>query len=194
MQQGKSTTKTSREHEIWTTESGLVNIAGGKLTTYRAMAQELVDLAAQQLREQFKVAPASPCVTARTGLIEGNGIFSPDGLSDEVITHLRHTHGPQYGRVLQVANREARLRQPIVAGLPYIWAEVPYAIENEMALTVHDILSRRTHILNEAIDNGLGAAPEVAARLGEFLDWDKTKIEKELRAFQDEVARARAYR
>ncbi|MBI4787500.1 MAG: glycerol-3-phosphate dehydrogenase/oxidase [Chloroflexi bacterium] len=194
LQEGKSATKTSREHEIWTTESGLLNIAGGKLTTYRAMAQELVDAAAKILREGFDIAPARTCLTARTGLIEGYGAVSPDGLSDEVITHLRHVHGPQYGRVLQVANRDPRLKLPIIEGLPYIWAEIPYAIENEMALTVADVLSRRTHILTEATDNGLGAAPEVAARLGESLDWDKSKIEQELRAYQDEVARARAFR
>jgi glycerol-3-phosphate dehydrogenase len=52
---GKSASKTSREHEIWTTPSGLVTIAGGKLTTYRSMAEELVDLVAKQLRDQFDI-------------------------------------------------------------------------------------------------------------------------------------------
>ncbi len=193
MQLGKSTSKTSREHVIWTSESGLLTIAGGKLTTYRSMAQELVDHAVKRLRDEFNITPARPSTTAQTPLIEGNGTASTDGFGDEVIAHLERAYGPEYGRVLEIAQREVRLKQPIVEGLPYIWAQVPYAIENEMALTVPDILARRTHILNEARDNGIGAAAEVAAYLGKFLEWDKARVEKELRAYQDEVALVRAF-
>ncbi len=194
LQAGKSATKTSREHEIWTTDSGLINIAGGKLTTYRSMAQELVDLAAKRLREEFDIAPARPCMTALVPLIEADGAGASGAIGEQVVQHLQHAYGPQFGRVLEIASREERLAQPISPGLPYIWAEVQNAIENEMAMTVTDILSRRTRILNESLDNGVEAATEVAGRLGQALEWDKARIEQELRAYEREVCLTRAYR
>jgi glycerol-3-phosphate dehydrogenase len=127
-------------------------------------------------------------------LIARSGAVHADGFPADVIFHLQHAHGPQYGRVLEVARRDARLAERIVVDLPYIWAEVPYAIEQEMALSISDILSRRTHILNESVDNGMEAAPQVAAMLGEYMDWDRARMEKELRDFEEQVALARAYR
>jgi glycerol-3-phosphate dehydrogenase len=194
LQQGKSATKTSREHEIWTTASGLVTIAGGKLTTARSMAEELVDLVGKRLRAEYNLAPAQPVMTARTPIVEVGGDLAPDGLPPEVIEHLTHAHGPEACRVLEIARRDTRLAQPMIEGLPYIWAEVPYAVEQEMAMTATDILERRLHILNESRDMGMGIAPEVAARLGNFLDWDKTEIERELREYQERVALASAFR
>ncbi len=195
MQRGKSATKTSREHEIWTTPSGLVTIAGGKLTTYRSMAEELVNVVAKQLREEFNIALKQPCITAHVPLVEVDAAtVSPDGLPPEIIEHLNHAHGPEVGRVVEIAKRQARLAQTIIDGLPYIWAEVQYAIEQEMALTVIDILERRMHILNETRDMGVSVAPKVAARLGDFLDWDKAEIDRALRGYQEQVELASAFR
>ena len=195
MQQGKSATKTSREHEIWTTPSGLVTIAGGKLTTFRSMAEELVNVVARQLRAEFNIAPKQPCMTARVPLVDvDTTTVPPDGLPPEVIEHLNHAHGPEMGRVVEIAKREARLAQLIVDGLPYIWAEMQYSVEQEMALTVTDILERRMHILNESRDMGVGVASEVAMRLGDFLDWDKVEIERALRGYQEQVELASAFR
>ncbi|MDE3090149.1 MAG: glycerol-3-phosphate dehydrogenase/oxidase [Chloroflexota bacterium] len=194
MQQGKSATKTSREHEIWTTASGLVTIAGGKLTTYRAMAEELVNLVAKRLGTEFDIVAQQPCMTARMPLVEASGTASPDGLPPDVIEHLTHAHGPERASVLELAKRDSRLTQPIVDGLPYIWAEVPYALEQEMAMTVTDVLERRMHILNESRDQGLNAAPKVAAYLGAFLDWDETKTDREQREYQEQVDLANQFR
>lgn len=197
LQLGKSATKTSREHVIWTSESGLVTIAGGKLTTYRSMAQELVDLVEKRLRGELGISPRRPRETAHVPLIASDGqqqsgrvggqAASADGLPEDVLAHLRHAHGPEYPRVLEVARRESRWSQRIVEGLPYIWAEVPFAVEQEMAMTPVDVLARRTHILNEARDLGIAAAPRVAACLAEYLDWDKSRVEIELRAYEEQA-------
>lgn len=194
LQLGKSATKTSREHEIWTSASGLVTIAGGKLTTYRSMAQELVDLAAKRLRDEFNVVAKHPCQTARTPLLAEQRALPPMHMDADVMAHLISAYGPAQGRVLEIAQRDARLAQRIVEGLPYIWAEVPHAVEQEMALTVTDVLERRTHILNEARDNGIRIAPEVAACLGKSLGWDKARIEQEVCAYQEYVDLANAYK
>lgn len=197
LQLGKSATKTSREHEIWTAESGLTTIAGGKLTTYRSMAQELVDIVAKRLRDEFDVQPQRQCETAQTPLIEANGLLLRDGqlpplsgasgLAEDVVTHLIHSHGPEYSRILEIAKRETALTERVVDGLPYIWAEIPYAIEQEMAVTPSDILSRRMHILNEARDHGIAAAPQVAMRLGKFLGWDGGERDRALAAFEEQA-------
>ncbi len=173
-QSGKSASKTSREHEIWTTPSGLVTIAGGKLTTYRSMAEELVDVVAKQLREQFNIVARRSCSTART----------PLGEDAEA----------QTARVAQFAQSDPKLAERIVDGLPYIWAQVPYALENEMALTLTDVLERRLHLFTEARDNGVAAAPRVAQYLAEFLEWDKARVENELRAYQDNVDAMNAFK
>jgi glycerol-3-phosphate dehydrogenase len=67
-------------------------------------------------------------------------------------------------------------------------------LENEMALTVTDVLERRLHLLTEARDNGIAAAPQVAEHLADFLDWDKARIEKELCEYQDDVDATNAFR
>ncbi len=228
VQPGKSAHRTSREHQIWTSESGLVTMAGGKLTTYRSMAQELVDRVAKRLR-----APVRSSATARTMLVDsplaqrhlgesnspraptmtmrdpmtpalpsalpqgkcayGASVFDRDDLrpppraGGEVIAHLIRAHGPEYPRVSEIAERDARLAGRVIEGLPYIWAEVQYALEQEMAMTVADVLARRTHILLESRENGLQVAPEVAAWLGKFFDWDKRAVEKDLRAYEEQV-------
>jgi len=193
-QLGKSASGTSREHEIWTTESGLVTIAGGKLTTYRSMAEQLVDVVAEPLRDKFNVAPQQPCMTAKVPLVDVDAVAMQDSLPTDVKEHLLHSHGPEAGRVVELIQRDNKLAERIVEDLPYIWAEVPYAIENEMALTVTDVLERRMHLLTEARDLGLGVAPQVAARLGEFLDWNKARVDQELRAYQEKIDQTSAFK
>jgi glycerol-3-phosphate dehydrogenase len=194
LQVGKSASRTSREHEIWATESGLVTIAGGKLTTYRSMAEELVDLVAKRLRDEFSVVAKNPCTTARTPLVEEQGAIPPMNVTVDVMAHLIYAHGPEQWRVLEIAKRGVRLAQPIVEGLPYIWAEVQYAIEQEMAMTVTDVLERRLHLLTESRENGVAAAPQVAKCLGEFQGWNRARVEKELRAYQAQVDLTNAFK
>jgi glycerol-3-phosphate dehydrogenase len=193
-QLGKSTSGTSREHEIWTTESGLVSIAGGKLTTYRSMAEQLVDVVVKELSDKHSIAPKSACMTARVPLVDVEPVPMSDGLPQDVQEHLIHSHGPEAGRVTDLIKRDAKLGQRIVEDLPYIWAEVPYAIENEMAMTVTDVLERRMHMLTEARDLGIGAAPQVAQRLGAFLDLGKAQEDENLRVFQDKVDQTSAFK
>lgn len=161
-QVGKEVHQTSREHEIWASESGLVTIAGGKLTTYREMARQLVDLVEKKLRAEFDVAPKSKCLTAVT----------PIGERDTSV----------------------RAGAPMIEGLPYVREDVTCALEQEMALTLTDVLERRTHILWEARDNGIGIAPQVAEMMAAFLGWDNAERDKQLRAYENNVRLANKFR
>ena len=193
---GKSEGRTSREHEIWTSESGLLSIAGGKLTTYRSMAEELVDLAARRLREEFNAAQKRPCRTATVPLVEyeaGPGVDTAE-VPGDVIDHLRKNHGPEYGRVLELAGSDRHLLERIVEGLPYIWAEVPYAAEREMAMTLADVFERRLRLSMESRDGGLAVAERAANLLGQCLGWDKKRVEENLRDYEARVRRENAWR
>ncbi len=189
---GKDAHSTSREHSIWVSESGLVTITGGKLTTYRAMAEQLVDRVVKKLRDEHDLAPKQKCATALYPLVESNGagdsILEPD-----VRAHWHRAYGADAARIAEHARQDARAARRIMEGLPYLWAEVDYAVETEMAVTLDDFLARRAHILWEARDNGVSAAAPVAARMAELLDWDKPRVERELRAYQEQVSLARKF-
>lgn len=193
-QAGKSASKTSREHEIWTTPSGLVSIAGGKLTTYRSMAEQCVNVVAKQLRDQFNIVAQKPCVTANIPIVQDSVPVPAHTLPPDVIVHLQRRYGPAYGRVITIANRDAKYARRICDDLAYIWAEVQYAIEEEMALTITDVLERRLHLLTEARGNGLTVAPAVGQMLGKYLGWEPGELEKNLRDYQERVRLTNAFR
>jgi glycerol-3-phosphate dehydrogenase len=161
-QVGKNVHQTSREHEIWSSESGLVTIAGGKLTTYREMARQLVDVVEKRLCEEFGIVAKSKGLTA----------------------------------VTPIGERDISVRggAPLIEGLPYVREDVMCALEQEMAMTLTDVLERRTHILWEARDNGVSIAPQVAEIMAEFLDWNKTERDKQLRAYEENVRLASKFR
>lgn len=191
---GKSASKTSREHEIWITPSGLVSIAGGKLTTYRSMAEQCVNVVAKQLRDQFNIVAQRPCLTAKVPIVQNDVSAPAHTLPPDVIAHLQQRYGPAYGRVIEIANREEKFARRICDDLSYIWAEVQYAIEQEMALTIADVLERRLHLLTEARGNGLTVAPLVGQMLSEFLGWRTTELEQNLRDYQERVRLTNAFR
>jgi glycerol-3-phosphate dehydrogenase len=135
----------SREHEIARGPSGVFTVSGGKLTTYRAMASEVVDLAEGVLGRASAPAP----------------------------THLAALPGA--GRataVTALAAGDPALDRRLVPDLPYRVADVVYAMQCEMACTLSDVLMRRTHIAFETRDAGLAAAEAVAAVMAPVLDWD----------------------
>jgi len=161
------TSTISREHAIRISESGLLTIAGGKWTTYRKMAEDTVD-AAQTLGD---LDPA-PCVTRSLNV------------------HGYHQHADRYGvlavygsdapAVLDIAEREPSLGEPLHPRLDAIGAEVVWACREEMAETVDDVLSRRTRSLlfdaRAAIEAAPGVAAIMAAELGRDEDWASTQV------------------
>jgi len=196
----------SREHQIFTTPSGLMVIAGGKLTTYRSMAEDLMNRALIPLRQQG-VTVTQRCRTAEIPL-DSDGTKAElaayvarvmagqdnQGFDPDVRRHLCHYYGQNDQVVMNYVKKNLDLGRRIVPELPYILAEVVYAVEHEMNLTLTDFLARRTAIILEAADQGLAAAPAVAALLGQHLGWDAAETQRQIAAYQTEVAANRAYR
>jgi glycerol-3-phosphate dehydrogenase len=100
-------------------------------------------------------------------------------------------------RGVQVAERvvaEPGLAEALVSGRPEILAQVDFAIDQELAATVRDVLIRRTQLYYRDREQGLGAAERVAERMAARLGWDPARKESEVAAYREEVARSRRWR
>ncbi|MBI3741493.1 MAG: hypothetical protein HY257_07025 [Chloroflexi bacterium] len=129
--------------------------------------------------------------TATQLLMESNGASAARlPFDEEIVDHLSRAYGANATRVAEIARANSGASR-LIAALPYVWAEVDYALENEMVVTLADFLARRTHILNEDRDHGIEIAPQVAARLAQKLNWDATRVQQELRAYQDQIELAK---
>jgi glycerol-3-phosphate dehydrogenase len=96
--------------------------------------------------------------------------------------------------VAERAAREPELSRRLDPELPHILAQVDEAVDHEQAQTVDDVLGRRVPLLLRARDQGLGAAPAVAARMGKKLGWNAARVAAEVAAYQQVVAVTRRFR
>jgi glycerol-3-phosphate dehydrogenase len=153
--------ETSREHSIWREESGLLCIAGGKLTTYRTMAEEAAKRAARILRREHGVESGEFFTehVRLPGAPEGDwDDFARSlrkraaslGLKEEQAEHLASAYGSDAHLILDRVEADPSLAEPAVPRLPYVRAELEHVIDHEMALTPDDVLRRRLHVAYES--------------------------------------------
>ena len=171
-----TTTKLSREHTVDRPAAGFVSIAGGKYTTYRVMAKDVVDRAVIELR---RLTQAS--VTDKLPLVGADGYFALEqqkeriaqesALAVETVIHLLNRHGSLISEILELIEDQPKLAQKLDAALPYIKAEIVYAASHEGARSVDDVISRRTRLSFEAVKHGVHLAEEVAALISPVLGW-----------------------
>jgi glycerol-3-phosphate dehydrogenase len=163
---GKSTKELSRKEEIFENESGLVSIIGGKLTTWRRMAERVVDLVARKLERSGQSITASIHL-ANSALLAGDlkEIAAEFDVPVATVEHLMQSYGGNFRAVLEIARESEELKRALIHGLPHIEAEVVYATRSEMAMTVEDFLSRRSRIALLAPDGG----QECAARVEDLM-------------------------
>jgi glycerol-3-phosphate dehydrogenase len=182
----------SREHAITWTAPGLLSVTGGKLTTYRAMAAEAVDRVAEFLGRSLRHAP-----TDRVPLPGGDMTSLESELAEatsrtglpELATHLVHAYGTEWRAIWSLVEEDRALAAHVAPGLPYVVAELHWAVEQEMALTLADLLIRRLHVAFETRDHGQAAAPAVARVIAPLLAWNAEQIERELARYSKDVRR-----
>ena len=189
----EETSKLSREHAVAQTVAGLLTIAGGKYTTYRVMAADAVDAAARNLDRRV---PDS--VTAEVPLVGADGyhalwnqrrrLAQETGLHVARIEHLLHRYGSRVTEVLDLLADRPDLAAPLPCADDYLEVEAVYAASHEGALHLDDVLARRTRISIETWDRGVAAAPVVAQRMAEVLDWDDATIAGEIEHYEARVA------
>ncbi len=189
----------TREHQVSISRSGLISIAGGKLTTHRAMAKDVVDAVSAQLQRSTHCrtdqTPLDPDIVSPgnvAALVDSARSAATD-LDGEVLQHLVSTYGSQCWRVLQLASEDQNLKRRIVDGLPYLYAEVLYVVNHEMACTLNDVLIRRTHIIHEDQQQGLAHAAHVAEWMGRHLAWSADEITRQINAYRQQVALTRKF-
>jgi glycerol-3-phosphate dehydrogenase len=193
----KPTTRLSREHVVDVPIPGLASIAGGKFTTYRLMARDVIDAAVTGFGREV---PGS--VTDQVPLLGADGLAAVQpaagrlaedhGVSRAVVEYLLGRYGTLAEEVLNLIRSDAVLARPLAEGHPYLRAEAAYAVTNENALHVEDVLMRRTRLFIESADAGAGAAAEVAAIIGRLLGWSRRRRAAETRRYLDQVESGQA--
>lgn len=187
-----ASTKVSREHTVMAVEPGLSAIAGGKFTTYRVMAEDVVDFA---IKDQFA---GRPSLTRSIPVIGGQGYAELErdkdaiarryGIDSVRMERLLFRYGTLLHDVLALADEDPSLVEPLEHAPRYLRAEVLYAVRAEGARHVADVLQRRTRADYETRDRGADAAAEVAALIGPDLGWDDAMIEREAETYRSFIA------
>jgi len=188
----------SRRHSVRTSAGGLVTVTGGKLTTYRRMAEDTVEAVLGVLGGGTGRARG---VTRRLRL-RGAPSRHPDEAERQDRLFCRY--GTEAGDVRALVSERPELGARVSDSLPYLAAEVVYAVRQEMAQTVEDVLSRRTRALLHDARAAAEAAPAVARLMAPELGWSGEQAARHAERFQAQVhaqlaraglpARARAHR
>ena len=195
----RPTTKLSREHVVDAPVPGLVSVAGGKFTTYRLMARDVIDAAVADFGREV---PGS--VTDQVPLLGADGLAAVQpaagrlaedyGVTRAAVEHLLGRYGTLAEEVLNPIRADAGLARPLAEPHPYLRAEVAYAVTHESALHVEDVLMRRTRLFIESADAGVGAAADVSAIMGRLLGWSRRRRAAETRRYLDPLQVERAAR
>ncbi len=182
---GARAAELSRTHVVLQEVNGMVTIVGGKLTTYRRMAQDTVDVLSKRDGMPTSHPTQKLLLSGAIGWRSTRHAIEARGqqleLAQDSIEHLAFTFGSNAHAVLDLIEKDERLGKRLLSDLPYLLAEVVYACQAEMAMTLEDVLARRTRIILEDADRGAGIAPEVAALIADELGWssDYTRAQVE---------------
>ncbi len=182
----------SREHVIVDGAAGMITVAGGKLTTYRAMAAAVVDHAIRRLPRRRRGGWPGESGTAREPL---PGSETSDlsgfreralavGLPADVVDHLLGHYGTESAGIINLGIADRRLFERLHPDHPAIAAEMIHAARREMAQSVEDALVRRVHLFYETADHGVCAAPRAAELLGRKLGWDPARVSQEVARYE----------
>ena len=199
----------SREHEVFARGDGLVIIAGGKLTTYRRMARETVTAALKLLDQLGEPIEAKRATTKDRPLPGAEGLAQTDlegvaaigrrlmqefGLDADTATHLCGVYGTRSPVIAERIAADRALGERIDGELPYVWAEIEFAVRHDLARTVEDVLARRVPLLLVGRDQGLDTCERVADVLAGLLGWDAAQRAQMLGEYRAEVALSRRWR
>lgn len=192
-----STTKLSREHTVDRPAPGFVSIAGGKYTTYRIMAEDVIDLAGKELHKEVRESTTDrlPIVGADgySALVQQVPLISAEThLSESTVVHLLNRYGSLMSEILQLISRDPSLAKPLVRGLPYLRAEIHYAVSHEGARSVEDVVARRTRISFEAAENGAALLEDIADIIAPLLDWNRRQRIESIDRYRVVLERERA--
>jgi len=186
---GVAASAVSREDLIAEDPNGVISIAGGKFTTARAVAERVVNRVAERVRR----AELFPCRTAQAPLVGGRGILDAErtawrerartaGLDDMQFNALLGMYGSRADVLLDLIT-ERGPGQRLHPDLPWVEAQVDFAVEQELATTVEDVLRRRLPIALGPHRHDASVTAKVAQRLGALLGWDAQTREDSVKRY-----------
>jgi glycerol-3-phosphate dehydrogenase len=189
--------KVSRDYHVGLYDDGVAVITGGKLTTHRTMAESLIDQIIERFAGRFQES-FQPCRTAEIPLVGGEmaefpsylqaqsiGLMTRWGLSQVTAEHLINSYGRNHMDILALGLDDRRLLEPLSRDCRAIKAQVIYAVEDEMALTLEDFMGRRTDLLHFNGDDGV---PQVVTKLmAKRLGWTRARRRVELQRYRAAV-------
>ncbi|MGO8685346.1 MAG: glycerol-3-phosphate dehydrogenase [Thermoleophilia bacterium] len=192
--EGTPEAKVTRRHIIYDhapATNGLLSIIGGKLTTYRSLAEQTVDLALRKLGR-----PRRRCATGVVPLPGGVGnlnrlaewLITDRNVDPAVATRLVHIYGARAADVVRIADRDPALRQRLGETVPALAAEIVFAVEQEMAQSLDDVFLRRTMLGLSATQGSevISAAADIAQR---YLGWSESQAQREVEIYNAALAR-----
>ena len=171
--EGQSTKEVSRSHKIFVSETGLITITGGKWTTYRKIAEDIIDKAISE-----KKLPKKECKTEHLS-IRGNQKTST--LDRE--NHL-YVYGSDIKNIMALQNNALELKEKIHPDYDFTMAEVAWAIRYEMAITLDDILARRVRLLFLDSRAAISSCEKVARFMAKELGKDELWITNQISEFK----------
>jgi glycerol-3-phosphate dehydrogenase len=179
----------SRRHRVFASASGMITVTGGKLTTYREMAQDAVDAAVRAMASAGEPLPRR----ARRGRTRSLALRGAAGWREAAKrdAHLGGRYGGEAAVLEAMTAADPTMAEPLVPGLPYRRAEALYAARYEMATTVDDVLSRRTRSRLLSRDATAAAADDVAALLASELGWSEAERAAQVDRFRAALAHER---
>jgi glycerol-3-phosphate dehydrogenase len=158
------------------------------------MAEQVVDRVQEKLATTFGCEAQRGCQTQEALQGAQTDHSASDSEGSAVEEHLGDTYGRDAARIMNYAEENPVLGERITPGRPYLMAEVPYAVRHEMALTLSDVLVRRTHVIHETRGGGLSRARAVAEVMAPLLGWDKSEIDCQVSDYASQVALAQRWR
>jgi glycerol-3-phosphate dehydrogenase len=185
------TKKLIRDDEVeFDPKTGLISILGGKWTTHRIMGEETIDKV-----QEFLGGSPSACHTSEHVLAGGLGynrdywqtLANDFSIPAGTAQHLAQKYGTLAPEVLELASSDQSLGLPLIEGAAPIRAQVVYAVRNEMALTIEDILARRIGLQFFSWRLAIRAAPTVAALLRKELGWSSGEEQQALKGYAAKV-------
>ncbi len=206
-EENKRASEVSREHQIFQHLPGVFSIIGGKLTTYRVMARDMVHLVQKYLEKRFGIRGKEDDLSLEMPLWGGRIVdwedfytqfktvlMKEEQLKPETADHLLRSYGSDIVEVVQAIRAVPDGANRIHPDLPYLWGELDYQIRHEMGMTATDFLVRRMHIFSLDKEQGKGVLPAIVQRVGQALGWEETRREKETHAYLNKLERENQWR
>jgi glycerol-3-phosphate dehydrogenase len=192
-----NTSSMSREHIIFEAPGELICVAGGKLTSYRLMAEEIMEKTFQKLPHKTMKADITKEImlggfTNKEDFITKCNIIRTKALKIDLeprtIDHLIANYGSDAQLVIEIAETNPLLKEKICADFPFIMAEIPFSVTREMTISLQDLLFRRLRLGMLHFKQCLEAAPKIAYLMQPLLNWDENRVQAEINSLNEYIS------